>query len=199
MAIPVPGLVLGLGILAMLVLGAVTSASAGQKELMEAWEARQQDLKDKIYDRLHEEGKLPEDGTVYFKARTRRDPTDEDKLVISVDEVQVVPRQGDFETVTPGKEPETAPPDAPESVPPIPIREVTVEWEASMDVSDFIKEESLDIPMLEDYTGRFEIRRGVVMPADRGDGAGDRGAPSPDGKGWSTVGPNRGETESGVP
>lgn len=207
------------GILALLVSGGWTPARSGQKELMQAWEAKQQDVKNKVYDRLREEGKLPKDGTVIFKARTKRDPGDQEKLLITVDEVQVVPTPEDFSPVAPADQTATTvkggaasstPPikggaastsfDTEEGkvVQPTPINAVTIEWH-NMDVSDFIKEESLDIPVEQEFAGRFVIRRGVILPAPKEDAQEMQSPPEPTSKGWTTVVPPNDGNKAGLP
>jgi hypothetical protein len=50
------------------------AAAGGNKALMDEWAARRRQVRDKVLDRLREQGKVPRDGTVEFEARFRPDP-----------------------------------------------------------------------------------------------------------------------------
>ncbi len=78
-----------LGLLALLLI--LAPARAGNKELMDEWSRKKQQVKDKVYEQLKREGRIPKDGTVYFEARTKADPADTGKVLIEVDSVRVEP------------------------------------------------------------------------------------------------------------
>jgi hypothetical protein len=129
-----------------------TAASAGQKELMKAWADKQQAVKQQVFERLQEENKLPENGTVFFKAKVKPDPKDQNKTLIMVDEVRVSPSPTDQDSAQGNQEPK---------VRPAPIRNVILEWEP-MDVSGFLTYEVLDIPMQNSLEGQFMVRGGAM-------------------------------------
>jgi hypothetical protein len=66
-------------------------AKGGNAALMEAWKARQQELSKKIAERLFEDGRIPRDGTVTYKARVKPDASAPGGLVLSVDALTVTP------------------------------------------------------------------------------------------------------------
>jgi hypothetical protein len=63
----------------------------GNAVLMEAWKARQQELSQKIAQRLFEEGRIPRDGTVRYTARVKPDATAAGGLELRVDSLSVAP------------------------------------------------------------------------------------------------------------
>jgi len=63
----------------------------GNKALMDEWAARRRQVRDKVLERLMEQGKVPRDGTVEFEARFKPDPRDPSKLFVAVDAVRVTP------------------------------------------------------------------------------------------------------------
>ncbi len=128
------------------------AASAGQKELMKAWADKQQAVKQQVYERLQEENQLPENGTVFFKAKVKPDPKDQNKTLIMVDEVHVSPTLPGQKPAQGGQEPK---------VRPAPVRSVILEWEP-MDVSGFLTYEELDIPMENSLEGQFTVRGGAI-------------------------------------
>lgn len=176
---------------ALVLLLSVTAASvqAGQKELMQAWEARKRSVTDQVYEQLRREGRLPRDGTVEFKAFTRPDPDTPGQVRVEVDEVRITssPEGLDpsgFESVDPagsGKGTAAATRSGTAQnkrvmIPP--VRMETIDWQP-MDVSSYISCESLDIPVGQELQGRFEVRKGVLLPAQPG--------------GWETGGPEPAE------
>ncbi len=127
-------------------------ASAGQKELMKAWADKQQAVKQQVFERLQEGKQLPENGTVFFKAKVKPDPKDQNKTLIMVDEVRISPE-------SPGQA--SAPNAQVPQVRPAPITTVILEWEP-MDVSEFLTYEVLDIPMDHSLEGKFTVRGGAM-------------------------------------
>lgn len=63
----------------------------GNAALMDAWKARQQELSKKIAERLFEDGRIPRDGTVTYKARVKPDASAPGGLVLCVDALSVTP------------------------------------------------------------------------------------------------------------
>lgn len=135
---------------------------AGQKELLEAWSARKQAVTNEVYERLREEGKLPRDGAVQFKAHTKPDPEAPGKVILEVEEVLVLPRPEKGEASAGAVETRGHSGNKKSML--TPITPVILEWE-SMDVPGYITYESLDIPVGEELVGRFDVRGGVIRPA----------------------------------
>ena len=152
----------------------VLPAGAGQKELMEAWTTKKQAVTDQVYETLRKQGKLPQNGTVVFRARVARDPAHPETMRIQVDEVRVqgaVPQEADFAPVGLSKTPHAAAQEdadaaARKKIPAPVIREMPLDWEP-LDVSGLIVYEELDIPVGQELSGEFEIREGVPAPEKR--------------------------------
>ncbi len=63
----------------------------GNKALMDEWAASRRQVRDKVLERLKEQGKVPRDGTIEFEARFKPDPKDPSRLFVAVDAVRVTP------------------------------------------------------------------------------------------------------------
>lgn len=151
-----------LGSLALLLAHTVL---AGQEELMQAWSAKKQAVTNKVYKQLREEGKLPRDGTVEFEAHTQPDPKQPGSVLIKVDEVRISPSPAD------SKQGDTPPPtrdsdSTNKRFTITTIKPVTLHLN-NLDSSQFITYENLDIPVHNNLVGRFEVRRGVIMPPSK--------------------------------
>lgn len=150
--------------LAALLLLAAAAAAAGQKELMEAWSAQKRAVTNKVYEQMRQEGKLPRDGTVEFKAHTRPDPQKPGQVVIEVDEVQILPQNGSDASQHNSQQGSHASQTPKRLV--TRITPVTLRWQ-TMDSSDYITYKELDIPVNQELGGRFEVRKGVIVPVPR--------------------------------
>lgn len=151
-------------VVAALGLLVAASAMAGQQELMDAWAKKKQAVTNEVYERLRQEKKLPENGTVEFKAHTRPDPDKPGSLLIEVDEVQLSPAPGSKKESDHGKqEGGQEDPEDPRFTK-TSITPVTLELQ-TLDSSEFITYEELDIPTASELKGRFEVRKGIIMPA----------------------------------
>lgn len=125
----------------------------GNKALMDEWAARRRQVRDKVLERLIEQGKIPRDGAVEFEARFRPDPKDPSKLFVAVDAVRVTP-------FAPG-----SPPGRPEHVQGAAGTQAVDLALAPMPVPRRSELVSLDIPMAAPFKETVIIREGRVEEA----------------------------------
>lgn len=137
-------------------------AMAGQQELLDAWASKKQAVTEKVYERLRQEGKLPRDGSVEFKAHTRPDPDNPGSVLVEVDEVRLSPAADTSQNGgdAASKSEDTVGDDLRVRV--TRITPVTLELR-NTDSGEFVSYQELDIPTEQSFSGRFEIRKGVIM------------------------------------
>jgi hypothetical protein len=157
---------------AMLLLAAAV-AMAGNKALLENWAKNKQQIKEKVYEQLQKEGKIPKNGSVYFEARTKKDPANPKNVLVEVDAIRVEEagekttwRKAQAETEGPGMihggavaVPETKPgkaADKPIHSAPTPIKPV--------DVTGYVRLGTLDIPVGEVVSDSLTIKDGKIAP-----------------------------------
>lgn len=125
----------------------------GNKALMDEWAARRRQVRDKVLERLMEQGKVPRDGTVEFEARFKPDPKDPSRLFVAVDAVRVTP-------FTPSKAP-----GRPEHVQGAAGTQAIDLALAPMPVPGRTELATLDIPMAAPFRETMTIREGRVEEA----------------------------------
>jgi len=149
-------------------------ALAGNKELLDNWAKNKQQIKQKVFEQLQKEGKVPKNGTVYFEARTKPDPANKSNVLVEVDTIRVEEsgeattwkqkqtagdepgyvRKGAIET--PVTKPGAAgKPQTGLSVP-VPIKPV--------DITGYVRYGTLDIPVGEVVQDALRIRDGKIAP-----------------------------------
>jgi hypothetical protein len=126
---------------------------------MKAWKSRRQELSKKIADHLAKEQRLPQNGVVRYTARVKPDPAAPGGLLLSVDNVSVVPSG----------------PSGPSAS--------RLEGQAASQAMDAafaprdpglsVRLESLDVPMGATVQGSLTIRDGKPVPPSEGGSAAD--------------------------
>ncbi len=148
--------------------------SGGNEALMREWAAKKQRLKDKVYQQLKEAGQVPENGVVYFEARTRQDPNDPAVVLFELDKVEVQPQADRVAAPPAGASSQTGGaavlPSAP-TASSAAAREEAL-GSAAGDVifapapgGDRVEYRELDIPVGAAIRGRLEIRDGKPVEA----------------------------------
>lgn len=156
--------------MALLVIAA-GAAVAGNKDLMDNWAKNKQQIKQKVFDQLQKEGKIPKNGEIYFEARTKPDPANKNNVLVEVDTIRVEEsgekttwKQSQAETAAPGylrkgaietPTPKPGKPQAAQSLP-TPIKPV--------DVTGYVRSGTLDIPVGEVLKDSLRIRDGKIAP-----------------------------------
>lgn len=148
-------------------------AMAGNQALLENWAKNKQQIKEKVYEQLQKEGKIPKNGSVYFEARTKKDPANPKNVLVEVDAIRVDEagekttwKKPQAETEGPGPVrggavalPETKPGKAtgkPAHSAPTPIKPV--------DVTGYVRLGTLDIPVGEVVSDTLTIKDGKIAP-----------------------------------